>query len=211
MDIVKKDLVEMVEVDVLAQIHDRRKQVETRLKEIEESYGDDYCPAMKALDDLEKERVKGIYLPQFEALIGKITSVSVSSCWNYREKDRCEQNPTYVPLNKHNPRYYQAKPIGATLTLSFSSETFQGSLKIPADKTYFKEAMKILKKREGTLKEAEGLVKEFNELKQTERDLPNKLKAFSAALSRKALNSTPKGIKIIQLLNDLQKNTSVDL
>jgi len=206
MDMSKKDLVEIAEVETLQHIATRRAQIETRLGEICALYGFEYWPAMRALDEKEQEKLQAKYVPQFEAVVGKPVTIKIRCSWKYKESSG-SHTAHYVVFYKQSIGYYAVEPIGASHEIDLSAEGFSGSLTIPADKTYFKEALKEWRKRTIAMQEAGALNKEQQELDKLERELPLKLKAFSAALSKKALGSSPKGAKLLKLLDEI-KNTA---
>jgi hypothetical protein len=208
MDMTKKDLVEMVEVDTLQKINTRRKQINARLAEIQKDYGDNYWAAMKVLDEKEKAKLLAEYVPKFEAIIGKVIRADMTCRWKRKEKDRCYATID-VYINGQHIQHEAAKPIGAFHELTIGTGAFQGSLTIPATKEYFKGALKEWQKRLVVLNEANVLTQELEELKETEKELPTKLKAFSAALSKKALGSSAKGVQVLKLLNDLHNSVKV--
>lgn len=209
MDITKKDLIEMIEVDTLGKIRSQMKRIESSINDIHQEYGLSYWPAMEALDKKEKERILKEFLLKFKPLkIGKIFSSFIRTSWIMKNNERYFERE-HITFKNTQFGFCPERPIGIKIQCDLTTKYVQATINIPVNKAYLKESLKEHDRKIEAIKKVKVLIQEYEDLERIEKGLPGKLKEFSAALSKKALKSSNKGKELLKLLEEIQVSLKI--
>jgi hypothetical protein len=192
MDLSKKDVLEILEVETLQEIEKEEAEISARIKTLE-NVKRSLNHEMEIEDEKEKEEIKKLFSSKVDPIFGKI-EFQVNLEFGYPKQ----------PFNCVD--YVAPDKIFAKVSGS-NDYTNIGSRKCivhETGKAYQKKVLTLNAKVVEISKQISNEYAASGKIQERKRNLPKILKEFSAELSKRALDSTEKGKGVISILRSIR-------